>query len=417
MRAAISIAQLLFRRASFPHLPRTFSATASPETDVEVLVIGAGVVGLAVARQLAASGRDVLLVESAGRPGTETSSRNSEVIHAGIYYPPGSLKAKLCVQGKHLLYDYCNKHGIPHRRCGKMLVATTEAQLPKLQELQDNAVKNNVADLQWLTASEAKFLEPEVSCVGALLSPSTGILDSHSFMTSLHTEFESFGGTSAFYSKVVTGDVSKVVKKAVIKDIGAGANASDGDGPGSITTITARYVINAAGLYAQRVASSLKGLPVSSIPPLHLAKGNYFLLRGRAPFQHLIYPMPEPGVAGLGVHLTLDLSGGARFGPDVEWIRPGTNPEDIDYAVDPGMGPAFEAAARTFFPGLASGALDPGYSGVRPKITGPGEPAGDFVISGPAVHGVPGVVSLYGIESPGLTASLALAAEVERCLE
>lgn len=417
MRAAKTVAQLLFQRASCLPLPRTLSTLATPETDVEVLVIGAGVVGLAIARQLAKSGRDVLLIEAAGRPGTETSSRNSEVIHAGLYYPPGSLKAKLCVRGKELLYDYCSQHEIPHSRCGKMLVATNKAQLPKLRDLQQNAAANGVTDLQWLTASEAQTLEPQVLGLCALLSPSTGILDSHSFMTSLQSEFENLGGTIAFYSQLLGGDVSKPVKTAVIKDRGDNDSDTGGGEEATITTVTARYVINAAGLYAQRVATSLKGLPPASIPPLHLAKGNYFLLKGRAPFKHLIYPMPEPGVAGLGVHLTLDLSGGARFGPDVEWISPGSNPEDIDYAVDPGRGPAFEAAARTFFPSLGHGALDPGYSGVRPKVVGPGQPAGDFIIAGRAMHGVPGVVSLFGIESPGLTASLALAEEVEKCLD
>jgi 2-hydroxyglutarate dehydrogenase len=417
------LAARLFKQCPFN---KTLSTSATVETDTEVLVVGAGVVGLAIARQLAIAGRDVIIVDAAKSFGTETSSRSSEVIHAGLYYPKDSLKAHMCVQGKRLMYEYCTQREIPHRRLGKLLVATTEAQFPALQKLKTNAALNGVEDLQWLTSDQVKHLEPNISCISALLSPSTGIVDSHSLMAALLEDFESAGGTVAFNSKVESGIVGenstengKCTSKCtvVVKDVGSG----------EVISITSRYLINSAGLHAQNVAFSLKGLPNKSIPELFLAKGNYFVFspppqptRSGTPkirkfkFNHLIYPIPEPGTAGLGVHLTLDLSNGIRFGPDVEYLPPGTNPETIDYSVDPSRGSVFEEAARSFFPELPEGSLVPGYSGVRPKVVGPGQPAGDFIVAGPSVHGIDGVVNLFGIESPGLTSSLALAKLVER---
>lgn len=431
MRAVCSSfpARLFKQTPTTSLLNRTFSAGAGAETDTEVLVIGAGVIGLAIARQLASAGRDVLLIDAAQSFGSEISSRSSEVIHAGIYYPKNSLKAQMCVKGRHLMYEYCSQREIPHRRLGKLLVATTEAQIPALQKLQTNAALNGVDDLKWLTSEQVEALEPNISCVSAVLSPSTGIIDSHSLMASLLDDFESAGGTVAFNSKVERGIVGEKNKNGrcttVVRDVGGG----------ELISITSRFVVNAAGLHAQNVASTLEGLPKESIPELFLAKGNYFVFSPPPPqmkttsmmksppltpeipkFNHLIYPIPEPGTAGLGVHLTLDLSGGIRFGPDVEYLPQKTHPEKIDYAVDPERGPFFEAAARSFFPDLPQGSLVPGYSGVRPKVSGPGHPAADFIVAGPSVHGVGGVVNLFGIESPGLTSSLALAKLVERQL-
>jgi L-2-hydroxyglutarate oxidase LhgO len=355
---------------------------------VDCVVIGAGVVGLAVARELALAGREVVILEEAGAIGTETSSRNSEVIHAGIYYPPGSLKAALCVEGKDRLYRYCEERGIAHRRCGKLIVATTTEQVAALRQIQAQAAANGVSDLRLLTAGEVKAMEPALRCVAALLSPSTGIVDSHGLMHSYQGEAEDHGAMRALQSPVTGGEVKA---DGIVLDVG-------GTEP---MQILARTVINSAGLMAQRFAAALRGFPTDKVLRCYFAKGNYFSLTGRSPFAHLIYPVPE--AAGLGVHLTLDLAGQARFGPDVEWIT------EIDYDVDLRRADSFYRAIRDYWPELRDGQLVPGYAGIRPKLGGPGSPPGDFMIQGPAEHGVSGLVNLFGIESPGLTASLALA--------
>jgi L-2-hydroxyglutarate oxidase LhgO len=355
---------------------------------VDAVVIGAGVVGLAVARALALTGREVIILEAAEGIGTETSSRNSEVIHAGIYYPPGSLKARFCVAGKLALYAYCVEHGVPHARCGKLLVATEENQLPKLAAIKAQAEANGVTDLQRLSAGEARALEPALRCVAAYLSPSTGIVDSHAFMLALQGDAEAQGAAIAYQSPLERG---RVRDNGIMLEVG-------GVEP---MQVLARTVVNSAGLHAPRVAASIQGLPPAQVPPTYYAKGNYYSLIGRAPFSRLVYPMPNE--AGLGVHITIDLGGQARFGPDVEWI------DRIDYDVDPRRADSFYAAIRDYWPGLADGQLAPGYAGIRPKIVGPTEKAADFVVQGPRVHGVPGLVNLFGIESPGLTAALAIA--------
>ena len=353
---------------------------------VEVAVIGAGVVGLAIARELARRGREVIVIEAAGTIGTGISSRNSEVIHAGLYYPPGSLKARLCVQGKEMIYGYCAARGIAHRRCGKLVVATRTADLPRLAQLAANAAANGVDDLRPLGQADTRALEPALRAAGALLSPSSGIVDSHGLMTSLLADAELAGATLALASPVTGG-------------------AREGDGwrlrVGADFELGARVVVNATGLFAAQVAASL-GVQA---PPMRFARGHYFALAGRAPFSRLIYPLPVDG--GLGVHLTLDLGGQARFGPDMQWL-PGADPAALDYAVDPALAPAFEAEVRSYWPDLPAGALQPAYSGIRPKLGGPGEAAADFCVD----MSVPGLVNLFGIESPGLTASLALAIEV-----
>ena len=357
---------------------------------VDTVVIGAGVVGLAIARRLALAGHDVVVIEAADAIGTETSSRNSEVIHAGIYYPTDSLKARLCVAGKHALYDYCASHGVPYRRLGKMIAATSESQAENLAPLRQKAADNGVDDLDTLDRDQARRLEPAVMSVAALLSPSTGIIDSHALMLAFQGEAEDHGAMVAFLTRVTGG----VVEPGGIRlDVGVGG--------GSAMALKATRVINSAGLGAQAVARSIEGVPEKSVPPLHLARGCYFTMTGRAPFERLIYPMPEPG--GLGVHVTLDMAGQARFGPDVEWIG------EVDYDVDAARAELFYPAIRAYFPALADGALQPGYAGIRPKVVPQGAPAGDFVVDGPEDHGVDGLVNLYGIESPGLTASLAIA--------
>ena len=363
---------------------------------VDAVVIGAGVVGLAVARELALAGREVIILESENAIGTATSSRNSEVIHAGIYYPQGSLKARTCVEGRALLYEYCAERGIPHERCGKLIVATDDAQLGELEAIRGKAHANGVMDVDWITLDQARAMEPAVSCVGALHSPSTGVVDSHAYMLALLGEAESRGAMLAFLSRL---ERARVAGNGTIELEVGGAEPM---------SLSASVVVNAAGLTAPSLARRIEGYPADKAPPEYYAKGNYYSLVGRSPFKRLVYPVPEPG--GLGVHVTIDLGGQARFGPDVEWI------DRIGYDVDPRRADRFYAAIRRYWPGLPDGALAPGYAGIRPKIAGPKDPAPDFVVQGPAEHGVAGLVNLFGIESPGLTASLALAREVARRL-
>ncbi len=368
---------------------------------VDTVVIGAGVVGLAVARALALQGREVMVLEAADAFGTGTSARNSEVIHAGIYYPAGSLKARLCVQGKQMLYDYCAERGIAHQRCGKLIVATSADQVDELRAIQQRAAANGVHDLRLLTRAEAQALEPSLQCHAALLSPSTGIVDSHGLMLSLLGDLEQAGGLLAVNSEVKSLAALEDKAQAAIKMEVFGGEES--------TELIARQVVNAAGLHAPALAARTRGLDLRHVPQARFAKGNYFTLSGRAPFSRLIYPVPEPG--GLGVHLTLDLGGQAKFGPDVQWVD---SPHDLE--VDAARGNAFYAEVRRYWPELRDGALQPGYAGIRPKISAPGEPAADFVIQGPREHGVPGLVNLFGIESPGLTSCLALGAATVEAL-
>lgn len=363
---------------------------------VETVIAGAGVVGLAIARELAMAGQDVLVLEAAEAIGTHTSSRNSEVIHAGIYYPPGSRKAFHCVNGKHLLYEYCESHAVPHKRITKLIVAVNQSQGGELDRLKTNAIANGVDDLEWLDASAARALEPHVQASAALLSPSTGIIDSHSLMLSYQGDAESHGAMIAYFSQVVSG---RATGNGIELDV---------DADGEHMTLVADRFINCAGLHAPALAANITGLHREHVPKAHFAKGNYFTLNGRAPFSRLIYPLPEPG--GLGVHVTLDLGGGARFGPDVQWL------DDIDYNVDAQRAERFYPAVRSWYPQLADGALQPAYSGIRPKISAQGEPAADFLVQGPEVHGIEGMVNLFGIESPGLTASLSIAKEVRALL-
>jgi L-2-hydroxyglutarate oxidase LhgO len=358
---------------------------------VECVVIGAGVIGLAIARRLAMAGREVVVIEAAEGIGTVTSSRNSEVIHAGIYYPSGSLMARMCVSGRQALYAYCRDHGIPHRNCGKLIVATTEAETGKLQAIKAHAEANGVDDLQPLGGDDARQLEPALNCCAALLSPSTGIIDSHALMLALRGEAEAAGAAFAFHAPLLQGKVH-----ADRIELGVG-----GDAP---LNLECRLLINAGGLAATTIARSIDGMPIGRIPPAYLAKGNYFSCSARSPFSRLIYPVPEPG--GLGVHLTLDLAGQARFGPDVEWI------DSIDYTVDPARADRFYPAIRRYWPSLPDGALMPSYAGIRPKIVPPAVAVQDFNIQGPRDHGVSGLVNLFGIESPGLTSCLAIADHV-----
>ncbi|KAA2212233.1 NAD(P)/FAD-dependent oxidoreductase [Pseudoroseomonas oryzae] len=363
---------------------------------VECVVVGAGVVGLAVARLLALSGREVLVLEAAEGIGTETSSRNSEVIHAGIYYPKGSLMARACVEGKQKLYAYCAERGVPHRNCGKLIVATNEEEQGKLASIQMRAAANGVPDLRLVSREEALEMEPSLSCTAALVSPSTGIIDSHAYMLALQGDAENAGAMFAFHSPVTGG--------RLLPDGGAEIQV----GGAEPMELRCQLLINAAGLYAPKLARSLQGMPAEHVPQAYFAKGNYFTLAGRSPFSRLIYPVPVPG--GLGTHLTIDLGGQCRFGPDVEWV------EKVEYEVDPRRGDSFYAAIRRYWPSLPDGALQPGYSGIRPKIVPPGQAAQDFVVQGPSVHGQRGLVNLFGIESPGLTASLALAEMVGEML-
>ncbi len=358
---------------------------------IECVVIGAGVIGLAVARALAARGREVVVLEATEAIGTSTSSRNSEVIHAGLYYPRGSLKATLCVRGREMLYEYCESHNVPHRRCGKLLVATEPAQIAQLEGILARGKENGVFDLTRISASEAQALEPALECVGAVYSPQTGIVDSHQYMLALQGDAERDGAMIALQSPVESIDATS---GQFIVHVGGAAP----------TSIRAACIVNSAGLHATALARRIRGLDTRHVPPFYLARGNYFSTSAHAPFSRLIYPMPNE--AGLGVHLTIDLGGQARFGPDVEWI------DAINYDVDPHRADSFYEQIRSYWPALPDGALQPAYAGIRPKLSGPGEPAADFMIQGPAAHGVRGLVNLFGIESPGLTASLAIAQRV-----
>lgn len=356
---------------------------------IDAVVVGAGVVGLATARRLALAGLETLVIEAEDAIGTGTSSRNSEVIHAALYYPTGSIKAVACLTGKRLLYRYCEGRGVTARRCGKLMVATSEDQLPKLQAIWDQAERNGVEDMHWLSAEEARELEPEVSCIRAFLSASTGIVDSHGYMLALQGDLENAGGMVAFSSPVTA---ARIEPDGIVLTTGGEAAAE----------IKARILVNAAGHFAPKLAGLMQGFPSEHVPQQWYAKGNYFSLLGRQPFSRLVYPMPD--TAGLGVHATVDLQGRTRFGPDVQWVE-----SEHDLVVDPARSESFYAAIRAYWPGLADGALTPDYAGIRPKLHGPGTPMPDFRIDGPEVHGVAGLVNLLGIESPGLTASLALA--------
>jgi L-2-hydroxyglutarate oxidase LhgO len=365
---------------------------------IDAVVIGAGVVGLAVGRELALRGLEVMVLESENAIGTGTSSRNSEVIHAGIYYPAGSLKARLCVQGKELLYAYCAERGVAHQRLGKLIVATSTEQVTQLEGIRAKAAANGVHDLRQITAEEARALEPAVQCHAALLSPSTGIVDSHGLMLAMQGDMENAGGLLALLSPVQSIGVGQGTASHPLR-----VCTEDG------TELAARCVVNAAGLNAVAIAHKVQGLDKNRLPQASYAKGNYFTLAGKAPFSRLIYPVPEH--AGLGVHLTLDLGGQAKFGPDVQWVD---DPSDL--LVDPRRGDAFYAEVRKYWPALPDGALQAGYAGMRPKISGPHEAAADFMVQGPRQHGVVGLVNLLGIESPGLTSSLALAREAAQQL-
>jgi L-2-hydroxyglutarate oxidase LhgO len=362
---------------------------------MDVLVIGAGVVGLAIARALALQGHSVIVAEKTGGIGNGVSSRNSEVIHGGMYYPTDSLRARHCVKGRRMLYAFCESHGVPHRKCGKLIVATNALEQAKIQGIYDQGTANGVEGLSFLAAEEARALEPNLFCTGAVLSGETGIIDSHALMHALQGDLEAAGGMIAFYAPV-----ERIARN------GTGWNVHVGGA--EPTDIAVDAVVNAAGLGAQALARATEGYAQERVPPLVLAKGNYFGCLGRPAFSRLIYPAPVDG--GLGTHVTLDLAGRMRFGPDVEWI------EREDYEVDPRRAESFSASIRRYWPGLPDGALVPDYSGIRPKLTGPGEKAADFMIDGPAEHGLPGLVHLFGIESPGLTSSLSIAEDVAATL-
>ena len=357
----------------------------------EAVVIGAGVVGLAIARALARRGVEVLVLEQEDGIGQGTSSRNSEVIHAGLYYEPGSLKARFCVEGRRALYQYCAERGIAHRRCGKLIVAASPDDDAALAQISARAEQNGVEEIELIGEKRLKELEPEVCGTGALLSGTTGIVDGHALMLSYQGDAENAGATVQCQAPLTSGDLGGSTIKLSV----------GGDDPIELET---RYLINAGGLNAWDVSKTLSCLDPATIPPRHLLKGNYFAMSGRAPFRHLIYPVPVPG--GLGIHLTFDLGGQARFGPDVEPI------DHIEYDVDPARADTFSDAIRRYWPGLPDGVLTPAYAGIRPRTKGQGEGFADFVIQGPDVTGRDGYVALYGIESPGLTSSLAIAEHV-----
>ncbi len=357
---------------------------------VECVVAGAGVVGLAVARALAMAGREVLVLEAEDRMGTGISSRNSEVVHAGIYYARDSLKASLCVAGNRALYAYCRARGVAHQRCGKLLVATEENQTAALRQIQAQASANGVA-LEWLDKVAATEMEPNLRCAAALHSPSTGSVDSHGLMRALLADAEHQGAVLALASPILGG---RAEKGGIVLEVG-------GREP---VTILAHRFFNCAGLGAQAIAGSIEGVRKDAIPSLHMSKGSYFSISGRSPFSRLIYPVPVGD--WLGVHLTLDLAGQARFGPDAQWV------DSVDYSVDPARAEVFYGAVRRYWPGLPDGSLQPAYAGIRPKIQGPGEPMKDFLIQKEDAHGVPGLINYFGIDSPGLTACLAIAQHV-----
>jgi len=359
---------------------------------VDCLVIGAGAVGLAIARRMALAGLETVVLERESKPGSQTSSRNSEVIHAGIYYAPGSLKARLCVRGRQQLYAYCQSRSVAHARCGKLIVATADEECATLQKYLDTARRNGVNDLVWRTPAEIAVLEPAVRCTGALWSPSSGIFDSHEFIQALIGDFEAEGGLLACSADVVSIHLAPDGHRVAVVQ------------QGEQLQFRARLVVNAAGLSAWQLARATFGLPTETIPPRYLAKGYYFTHRGRAPFRHLVYPVASS--AGLGIHVTIDLAGAVRFGPDVEWQK------EVDYVFDDTRRHTFATAIRRYYPTLDESRLESGYTGVRPKVSGPGEPAGDFLLQGPADHGWTGLMNLYGIESPGLTAALAIGDEV-----
>ena len=355
---------------------------------VDCVVVGAGVVGIAVARALALAGRDVIVLDAAEGIGTGTSSRNSEVIHAGIYYPKDSLMARLCVDGRKMLYRYCAERAVPFINCGKLIVATLDDEASRLPAIKALAEANGVEGMRQLSAGEARTMEPNLACTAALLSPTTGIIDSHAYMLALQADAEAAGAVFVFHTPVTGGRVGDGGVEVVV-------------GGSDPMTLRCRLLVNSAGLYAPDLARAITGFPRQFVPTAYYAKGNYFTLDGRSPFSRLIYPVPVPG--GLGVHLTVDLAGQARFGPDVEWV------DTIDYSVDPHRSASFYAAVRRYWPGLKDGALKPGYCGIRPKLAPHGADPADFRVQGPQSHGVPGIVHLFGIESPGLTASMALA--------
>ncbi|KAL6616253.1 hypothetical protein ACP70R_038523 [Stipagrostis hirtigluma subsp. patula] len=416
------------------------SGSVAPREAADAVVVGAGVVGLAVARALAMAGREVVVVEAAPSFGTGTSSRNSEVIHAGIYYPPRSLKANLCVRGKEMLYKYCAERGIPHKRLGKLIVATGVAETAKLDMLLRNATENGVHDLQMMEGSQAMEMEPELRCLKALLSPSTGIVDSHSFMLSLLADAENLGTTISYNTAVIGGHVGYEGLELHISESKELQNHSVGSHVPPQLILLPKLLINSAGLSAVPLAKRFYGLDQAFVPTAYYARGCYFTLsQTKSPFSHLIYPLPEDG--GIGVHVTLDLNGLVRFGPDVEWLdgaqepmscflnKRGSpivelvtshaicvvemdGPHTFDYSVNPNRCSRFYPVIRKYYPNLKDGSLEPGYSGIRPKLSGPGQPPSDFVIQGEDIHGIPGLVNLFGIESPGLTSSLAIAEHI-----
>lgn len=354
---------------------------------VDCVVVGAGVVGLATARALALAGREVLLLEAETQAGTATSARNSGVIHAGLYYTPGSFKARFCVAGNHALYDYCKQRGIEHQNCGKLIVANGDTEEQVLLHLLERAHVNDVYGVRMISSDEARKMEPEVRCTAALHCPTSGIVDQHPYMLALQGDMENAGGTLVCDCRVVS--LARLPNGFLVKTGGAAA-----------TEIEARFVVNSAGLGAVDLLNRIEGYPPSRIPKLHYGRGNYFTVAARSPFKHLIYPVPH--AAGLGIHATLDLGKRVRFGPDVEWI------DHIDYSVNVARAPLFYQAIRRYWPKLADGALMPDYTGIRPKLHGAGEPQPDFRIESSSDHHIPGLVNLLGIESPGLTSALAI---------